>query len=87
VIVETLELGGLHPADMPAVLVAWHGPFTWGSDASAAADNAVALELVAGMARRTLALDRDAQPMPASLMERHFRRKHGSTAYYGQRQT
>jgi L-ribulose-5-phosphate 4-epimerase len=87
VIVETLELGGLDPADMPAVLVAWHGPFTWGSDASAAADNAVALELVAGMARRTLALDPDAQPMPASLLERHFQRKHGSTAYYGQRQT
>jgi L-ribulose-5-phosphate 4-epimerase len=87
VIVETLELGGLSPADMPAVLVAWHGPFTWGSDASAAADNAVALELVAGMARRTLALDRDAQPMPPSLLERHFQRKHGSTAYYGQRQS
>ena len=87
VIVETLELGGLDPADMPAVLVAWHGPFTWGSDASAAADNAVALERVAGMARRTLALDPDAQPMPATLLERHFQRKHGSTAYYGQRQT
>jgi L-ribulose-5-phosphate 4-epimerase len=87
VIVETLELGGLNPADMPAVLVAWHGPFTWGWDASAAADNAVALELVAGMARRTLALDPDAQPMPASLLERHFQRKHGSTAYYGQRPT
>ena len=51
----------------------------------AAADNAVALELVAGMARRTLALDPDARPMPAPLLERHFRRKHGSTAYYGQR--
>ena len=87
VIVETLELAGLDPADMPAVLVAWHGPFTWGPDASAAADNAVALELVAGMARRTLALDPDAQPMPASLLERHFQRKHGSTAYYGQRPT
>ena len=62
-------------------------PFTWGPDASAAADNAVALELVAGMARRTLALDPDAQPMPASLLERHFQRKHGSTAYYGQRPT
>jgi L-ribulose-5-phosphate 4-epimerase len=87
VIVETLELEGLDPADMPAVLVAWHGPFTWGADASAAAENAVALELVAGMARRTLALDPDAHPMPASLLERHFQRKHGSTAYYGQRQT
>ena len=87
VIVETLELGGLNPTDMPAVLVAWHGPFTWGSDASAAADNAAALELVAGIARRTVALDPAAQPMPPSLLERHFRRKHGSTAYYGQRQT
>ena len=87
VIVETLAQAGLDPADMPAVLVAWHGPFTWGPDASAAADNAVALELVAGMARRTLTLDPDAQPMPASLLERHFQRKHGSTAYYGQRPT
>jgi L-ribulose-5-phosphate 4-epimerase len=85
VIVEALEMGGLGPADMPAVLVAWHGPFTWGSDASTAAANAIALELVAGMARRTLALDPDAQPMPPALLERHFRRKHGSTAYYGQR--
>jgi L-ribulose-5-phosphate 4-epimerase len=84
VIVEALETGGFDPSDMPAVLVAWHGPFTWGPDAQAAAANAVALELVAGMARRTLALDPDAPPMPATLLERHFRRKHGSTAYYGQ---
>jgi len=84
VIVEALDAGGLRPADMPAVLVAWHGPFTWGPDATAAAANAVALELVAGMARRTLALDPDAQPMPSALLERHFLRKHGSKAYYGQ---
>ena len=86
VIVEALETAGFEAADMPAALVAWHGPFTWGPDPEAAAANAVALELVAGMARRTLALDPDAQPMPAPLLERHFRRKHGSTAYYGQRQ-
>ena len=85
VIVEALEVARLEAADMPAALVAWHGPFTWGPDAETAAANAVALELVAGMARRTLALDPDAQPMPASLLERHFRRKHGSAAYYGQR--
>src|SRR6266576_1856818 len=70
-IVETLDLAGLGALDMPAVLVAWHGPFTWGSDARAAAANAVALELVAGMARRTLALDPEAQPMTPSLLERH----------------
>ena len=86
VIVEALETAGFEAADMPAALVAWHGPFTWGPDPEAAAANAVALELVAGVARRTLALDPDAQPMPAPLLERHFRRKHGSTAYYGQRQ-
>ena len=50
---------------MPAVLVASHGPFTWGPDAAAAADNAIALEAVAGMASETLALDPDARPMPA----------------------
>jgi L-ribulose-5-phosphate 4-epimerase len=85
VIIEALEAGGLDPSEMPAVLVAWHGPFTWGADAVSAASNAIALELVAAMASRTLALDPDASPMASDLLDRHFWRKHGTTAYYGQR--
>ena len=69
---------------MPAVLVASHGPFTWGPDPGAAVENAIALEAVAAMASRTLELDPDAQPMADYLLERHYRRKHGAGAYYGQ---
>lgn len=85
VIVETIEGSGLSAAEMPAVLVASHGPFTWGRDAEDAVNNAIALEAVAEMATRTLALNARAEEMPAYLMERHFRRKHGPDAYYGQR--
>ena len=85
VIVETLERLGLSAAEMPAVLVASHGPFTWGRDAGEAAENATALEAVAGMAVQTLALNPEAEPMADYLLERHFRRKHGPGAYYGQR--
>jgi L-ribulose-5-phosphate 4-epimerase len=85
VIIETLEAIGLDPVEMPAILVASHGPFTWGPDAAAAVDNAVALEAVAAMASQTLALDPGARPMASYLLDRHYRRKHGATAYYGQR--
>jgi L-ribulose-5-phosphate 4-epimerase len=85
VIVEALEAAGLSAAEMPAVLVASHGPFTWGPDAAAAVDNAVVLETVASMASRTYALDPDVRPIAAYLLERHFQRKHGANAYYGQR--
>src|SRR5450759_3746446 len=84
VIVETLERLGLSAGEMPAALVASHGPFTWGRDAQEAADNATALEAVATMAIRTFAIDPQAKPMPQYLLERHFRRKHGPNAYYGQ---
>ena len=84
VVVETLAAAGLTAAEMPAVLVASHGPFTWGPGAEAAADNAVALEAVAAMARMTLELDPSTGPMPSYLAERHYRRKHGPDAYYGQ---
>ena len=70
---------------MPAVLVASHGPFTWGPDAGAAADNAIALEAVAAMAIETLALDPAARPVATVLLDRHYQRKHGAAAYYGQR--
>jgi L-ribulose-5-phosphate 4-epimerase len=84
VIVETLDRLGLSADEMPAILVASHGPFTWGRDAGEAAENATALEAVAAMAVQTLALNPDAAPMAGYLLERHFRRKHGPGAYYGQ---
>jgi len=70
---------------MPAVLVASRGPFAWGSEPASAVENAIALETVAALASRTLELDPDTQPMAEYLLERHYRRKHGAGAYYGQR--
>jgi len=84
VIVETLEGLGLNAAEMPAALVASHGPFAWGRDAEEAADNATALEAVAAMAAQTFALNPAVGPIAGYLLERHFRRKHGPDAYYGQ---
>lgn len=84
VILETLTGLDLSPAEMPAVLVASHGPFTWGATAADAVVNAIALELVATMASATLALAPAIGDMPAYLRERHFQRKHGPGAYYGQ---
>lgn len=84
VIVETLDAAGLDPSEMPAVLVASHGPFSWGRDAPAAVDLAILLEMVAGLARRTLALAPDTALIGDHLQERHYQRKHGSGAYYGQ---
>jgi L-ribulose-5-phosphate 4-epimerase len=84
VIVETFRDGGLDPLNMPAALVASHGPFTWGRDAFEAVTNAVALEAVAAMAYRTLALEPETKDVTESLLTRHFDRKHGPHAYYGQ---
>lgn len=84
VIAETLDGCGLPPLAMPAVLVVAHGPFTWGTDALDAVANAATLELVAAMAWRTLALAANAQPIDDALSARHFKRKHGPAAYYGQ---
>jgi L-ribulose-5-phosphate 4-epimerase len=69
---------------MPAALVASHGPFAWGATLEEAVVNAVALEAVAAGAYRTLALDAAAPPIQPELLARHFDRKHGPTAYYGQ---
>ena len=84
VIIETLDGLGLDPLEMPAVLVLSHGPFTWGADTAEAVANAIALEAVAAMAYRTTNLEEAVTPMAALLQERHFRRKHGPAAYYGQ---
>ena len=70
---------------MPGVLVRGHGPFTWGKDAQEAAHNGVVLEEVAMMAYHTVMLrSGDQAPIPQPLLDKHYARKHGSTAYYGQ---
>jgi L-ribulose-5-phosphate 4-epimerase len=69
---------------MPALLVRSHGPFTWGRDVDDAVDNAIALEEVAVMALSTLELAPDVMPVGEALLRRHFDRKHGPGAYYGQ---
>jgi len=82
VIVE--RMAGIKPLEMPAVLVAHHGPFTWGRTAAEAAENSIALEAVAEMALGTLRLEKKAGDLPRHLLEKHFTRKHGPRAYYGQ---
>ena len=69
---------------VPAVLVANHGPFTWGPDPRTAADNAVILEAVARTAYFTITINQAAQPIGSGLHNKHYLRKHGSEAYYGQ---
>lgn len=85
VIVEAFEKGGLDPLRIPAVLVSCHGPFAWGSDALKAADNAAYLEMVAKLALDTLALKPDCSSVDKCLLDKHFLRKHGPNAYYGQK--
>lgn len=73
------------PMHIPAVLVANHGPFTWGKDAAAAVANAVVLEEVARMAQGALALAPQQTPISQTLLDKHYLRKHGKDAYYGQK--
>ncbi|MDR2517613.1 MAG: L-ribulose-5-phosphate 4-epimerase AraD [Spirochaetaceae bacterium] len=72
-------------AEMPMVLVAGHGPFTWGKSAAQALYHAVVLEEICRMALYTLTLDPAAAPLPGHLIRKHWERKHGPNAYYGQR--
>ena len=69
---------------VPAVLCSNHGPFSWGKDAHEAVHNAVVLEEVAKMAYRTEIINKDVQPAPSVLQDKHYYRKHGANAYYGQ---
>jgi L-ribulose-5-phosphate 4-epimerase len=75
----------LDPIDMPAVLVASHASFCWGASVGAAVDTASYLEEVAEMAYRTLQLAPSVKAIAPALLEKHFRRKHGVGAYYGQK--
>jgi L-ribulose-5-phosphate 4-epimerase len=83
VLVEAVS--GLGPLEVPCALVRSHAPFCWGEDASAAVENAVALEAVARVALLTMLLDPDAAPLADPIRTKHFARKHGPSAYYGQR--
>jgi L-ribulose-5-phosphate 4-epimerase len=74
----------LDPDAIPAVLVAGHGPFVWGPDATRAVENAVALEAVARLAALTFALSPAVTPLPTYLSDKHYNRKHGPGASYGQ---
>jgi L-ribulose-5-phosphate 4-epimerase len=74
----------LNPMEHPAVLVASHGPFAWGKDVADAVRNAVVLEYIARLASETLRINRKVKPMQPALLDKHFLRKHGSKATYGQ---
>lgn len=86
VIIETFKEQGIDPMYTPAVLCKNHGPFAWGKDAAQAVYHAAVLEEVAKMALYTQMISPDAQPAPDSIKDKHFYRKHGSHAYYGQEQ-
>ncbi len=84
VIIETFRRRGIDPAQVPAVLVHSHGPFAWGTDPENAVHNAVVLEEVAFMAFHAMALTPGLPPMQQELLDKHYLRKHGPGAYYGQ---
>ncbi len=84
VIVETFVSRHLSPAEVPAVLVANHGPFTWGRDAHEAVERSDILEFLARIECTVRAMAPDARPPADFLIDRHFLRKHGKDAYYGQ---
>ena len=84
VIIETFDSRGLNPIYTPAVLCVNHGPFTWGKDAAEAVHNAVVLEEVAKMALKTELINPKVKSAPDRIRDKHFFRKHGENAYYGQ---
>ncbi len=83
-IVEHFRQRNLDPLAMPACLQAFHAPFTWGRDALDSVKNSIALETCAHMALGTFQLNPKIGPLPAHLLDKHYRRKHGPEAYYGQ---
>jgi L-ribulose-5-phosphate 4-epimerase len=85
VILECFRAGGISPEEVPAVLVANHGPFTWGRDAFEAVEHARVLEYVARLEARVRLLAPYAPRPETFLVDRHYRRKHGKGSYYGQR--
>lgn len=85
VIAEFFETQGVSPVHVPGVLVPHHGPFAWGSSADDAVEHAIILEEVARLAAQTEALAPGVAPIPRELLDKHFLRKHGAGAYYGQK--
>ncbi|HEX8550009.1 MAG TPA: L-ribulose-5-phosphate 4-epimerase [Abditibacteriaceae bacterium] len=83
VIVERFD--GLEPLHFPGVLVASHAPFAWGASVEKAVENAVVLEYMARLASETLKIEAAVSAMQPELLDKHFLRKHGATAYYGQK--
>lgn len=83
VIIETFA--GINAEDVPGVVVFSHGPFAWGTDAMNAVHNAVVMEEVAFMDYHAMTLNPGLQPMQSALMDKHYLRKHGANAYYGQK--
>ncbi len=83
VIIEAFN--GINPLHTPGVLVRGHGPFTWGKDADASVYSAAVLEEVAKMATITYSVNASSRELPQELQDKHFYRKHGPNAYYGQR--
>ena len=84
-IVNTFRKTGKNPAHMPMVLVAGHGPFAWGKNASQSIYHAAVLEEVCKMALLTLTLNPEAEALPDYIIRKHWERKHGKNAYYGQK--
>lgn len=84
VIIETYRERGIDPEQVPAALVHSHGPFAWGTDPENAVHNAVVLEECAFMALHALMLEPQLPPMQQELLDKHYLRKHGANAYYGQ---
>lgn len=84
VIIETFRERSIDPSAVPGVLVSGHGPFAWGKNGQDAVHNAVVIEEVAMMAMNTLQLNPGCKPIEQVLLDKHYYRKHGSNAYYGQ---
>ena len=84
-IIECFTERNLDPKAVPGVICASHGPFTWGKDAAQAVYHAVVLEEVAKMARLTVTIKPEAAPAPQHVQDKHYMRKHGPNAYYGQK--
>ena len=84
VIIEKIEDLNISVSDCPGILLHSHGPFVWGPNIEEAFRNAILLEYIAELAFKTYALGKESSPLPESLHVKHFSRKHGSNAYYGQ---
>jgi L-ribulose-5-phosphate 4-epimerase len=85
IIVETFRKGNLDPAQITMVLAAGHGPFTWGASAAQSVYHSVILEEICKMSLFTITIDPNAKPLPDHIIRKHWERKHGPDAYYGQK--